>query len=141
VNWIIKVLLVIAVVLITGALARGGGARRLALRRLGLAVFALVVVASILYPNAWTRVARLVGVGRGADLLLYMLIVAVLALVATRFARDRRVQQQLTALARRVALAEAVPPTAPPASGEVPVPPGRPASGAERPGTGGGATS
>jgi hypothetical protein len=107
---IIKAALIAAVVAVAAFLARGQGARHLAVRRLLLVAFALVAVASILEPDAWSRVAVAVGVGRGADLILYLLVVVFLSYTATRFARDRRLAQQITDLARQLALAEAPPP-------------------------------
>ncbi|MDR1428551.1 MAG: DUF2304 domain-containing protein [Bifidobacteriaceae bacterium] len=106
---IVKALLIVAVVAIAAGLARGG-ARRLALRRVGLAVFALAAIGGVLYPDTLTWVAQRIGVGRGADLMLYVLIVAFLSYIATRFAHDRRTDRRLTDLARCVALAEAPPP-------------------------------
>jgi hypothetical protein len=107
---IIQILLIAAVVVIAFGLAQGSGGRRLALRRLGLVAFALLAAGGVLYPEALTWVGQQIGVGRGADLLLYLLIVAFLSYVATRFTRDKRTDRRLTELARRVALAEAPPP-------------------------------
>jgi hypothetical protein len=107
---VIRIILILAVVVVAAVVLRGQGARHLAVRRLLLALFALVAIASILVPDAWSAIARVVGVGRGADLLLYALIVVFFSYVSTRFAKDRRTQNQLTALGRRVALLEAPPP-------------------------------
>ncbi|MDR2453466.1 MAG: DUF2304 domain-containing protein [Bifidobacteriaceae bacterium] len=132
---LIKALLIAAVLLVGGALIRGHGARRQALRRLGLAVFALIAVASIVQPDWLTWLAQKINVGRGADLLLYALIVVFFSYVATRHLRDARAVDQITAIARRLALAEAPPHraagAAPPAAGGAP--PG-PAAGGEAPG-------
>ncbi|MDR1635370.1 MAG: DUF2304 domain-containing protein [Bifidobacteriaceae bacterium] len=106
---VIKIVLIAAVVLAALVLARGGGQRRQALRRLGLAAFAAVAVASIIQPDMLTGLARRLGVGRGADLLLYALIVVFFSYISTRHLRDQRTLRQLTALARRVALIEAPP--------------------------------
>ncbi|MDR1441065.1 MAG: DUF2304 domain-containing protein [Bifidobacteriaceae bacterium] len=107
---VIQIVLIAAVVLIALVMGRGQGARGQALRRLGLAAFAVLAVASILRPDMLTEVAQLVNVGRGTDLLLYVLIVVFLTYVSTRYVRDQRAWRQITALARRVALIEAPPP-------------------------------
>jgi hypothetical protein len=107
---IIKALLIAAIAVIALLLARGHGVRHLAVRRLLLAVFALAATGSIIVPDAWSRAANLIGVGRGADLLLYLLIVVFLSYVATRFARDRRSAEDMTRIVRRLALDEAPPP-------------------------------
>ncbi|MDR2381335.1 MAG: DUF2304 domain-containing protein, partial [Bifidobacteriaceae bacterium] len=108
----IKALLIAAVLLIGAAAIRGQGARRQALRRIGLVAFAGFAVVSILQPDLLTAAARLLNVGRGADLLLYALIVVFLAYVATRHVRDARMADKITALARQVALNQAPPPRA-----------------------------
>jgi hypothetical protein len=113
---IIRIILIVAALTVGVLLARGGGARYLALRRLGVLAAAIAAIASIIEPELWTRAARLVGVGRGTDLLLYVLVVASLLYLATRTARDRRTSRELTELARAIALAGAPPPEP---SGEV----------------------
>jgi hypothetical protein len=104
---LIKVILIAAVVLIAVLMMRGHGARRQALRRIGLLVFAAAAVASILVPDLLTDLAQILAVGRGADLLLYALIVMFLSYLATQHRRDQRIQRQMTALARRLALDQA----------------------------------
>jgi hypothetical protein len=107
---LIKIVLIAAVLVVGAVLIRGQGARRQALRRLGLVVFAVLAVVSIIQPDLLTWAARKINVGRGADLLLYALIVVFFSYVATRHVRDARTQDQITALARRVALNQAPPP-------------------------------
>jgi hypothetical protein len=71
----------------------------------------LVVAAagiSVLFPNALTRVAELVGVGRGADLLLYVLVVTFMLVSVVLFRRIGALERRYTALARAVAVAEAI---------------------------------
>ena len=82
------------------------GARHLALRRVALIVFVLFAVASVLFPDVWNTLANLVGVGRGTDLLLYVLIIVFLGFMATSYLRFRGLEFQITQLARRIALDE-----------------------------------
>jgi hypothetical protein len=118
---LIKVVLILAVAVVSLFMLRGHGARRQALRRLGLLAFAAVAVVSIIFPDLLTAVAQKINVGRGADLLLYVLIVVFFSYVASRYVRDRRADQRVTALARRLALSEAPPPRgALPAAGPEP---------------------
>jgi hypothetical protein len=119
----IKVILILALAVVAALLLRGSqGARHQAIRRLMLLLFAVLTVGSVLAPNLWNSVARAVGVGRGTDLLLYGLIVAFLGYIATSYLRFRALEQQMTRLARRLALDEAlsmeVPTTTPPAAAE-----------------------
>jgi len=106
----IQVLLIVAVLVVAARLLRGQGARHQAIRRMMLVLFAVAAVLSILFPATWTRLANLVGVGRGADLLLYALMVAFLGFVATTYRRFRVLESQFTQLARRIALDEVPPP-------------------------------
>lgn len=127
----IKVILVVAMAVIAVSLLRTSqGARHQAIRRLLLLAFAVVTVGSVLFPDVWNRIANLVGVGRGSDLLLYGLIVAFLGYLLTSYMRFRAMEGQLTLLARRLALDEArVPaPGHPQAAPPVPAPPVEPGS-------------
>lgn len=101
----IKVLLIAAIVLVAFALTRAtSGARRQALRRLLLVGFVLAAALSVIFPGALTRLANSIGVGRGADLLLYALVIAFLSYVATSYRRTSALSRQITVLARQVAL-------------------------------------
>ena len=104
--------LIVATLLVAARLLSGQGQRVLALRRLGLAALAGFAVASILFPNVWTRLAHTVGIGRGTDLILYALVVAFFGFVASSFRRFRDLEVRYTRLARRIALDEAPPPPA-----------------------------
>jgi hypothetical protein len=107
----IQVLLILAVGVVALFLLRASaGVAHLAIRRVLLLVFALVAMVSILAPGWVTRLANLVGVGRGTDLLLYGLIVAFLGYTATSYRRFRQIERRLTELTRQIALDEAPPP-------------------------------
>jgi small membrane protein len=112
----IQLVLIVAVVVVAFRLLRGRGARTQAVRRLGLLVFAALAAWSILFPSVVTRVARLVGVGRGTDMVLYALVVAFLSFTLSTFGRFHDFETRYTKLARRLALNEAGPPR-PAASG------------------------
>lgn len=101
-------LLAIAAVFVLG-LRAPSGARHLALRRVAVLLGALVAALSVVFPDAWNAIADFVGVGRGTDLLLYGLIVAFLLYMVTTYRRFRDMEQQITLLARRIAVDEALP--------------------------------
>jgi small membrane protein len=106
----IKIVLLAAVVVVGVLIVwPGRGARRLAIRRLALLALVLIAAAAIVFPQATDGVAQLLGVGRGADLLLYGLVVCFIGYVITARADRSRVHQQLTDLARAQALAAAPP--------------------------------
>ncbi|OMH27066.1 hypothetical protein BKD30_04040 [Tersicoccus phoenicis] len=108
---LVQLVLVLAVVGMSVALMRGGiNARHLAIRRIFLMVFALVAALSVVFPELLTRLARLLGIGRGTDLVLYALIVSFLVYMATSFQRFRHMESTVTQLARRIAIDEVVTP-------------------------------
>jgi len=62
---------------------------------------------AILSPDLTTWIAKLLGIGRGADLLIYLLALAFLFLVFYLYQRFQRIESALTELARHIAIAEA----------------------------------
>lgn len=105
---LIKVLLLLGVAAVVAVgLRPPSGARHLALRRIAIAGFAVLAALSVLFPDAWNAAARIVGVGRGTDLLLYGTIVVFLLYMVTTYRRFRAMETQITLLARRVAIDEA----------------------------------
>lgn len=104
---LIQVLLIIVVIAVVARLFRSRGARSQAIRRLGLLLFAGFAVVSILFPAVWNRIATIVGVGRGTDMVLYALVVAFLSFTVTTYLRFREIETRYTKLARRLALDEA----------------------------------
>ena len=83
------------------------GARGLAIRRLTLALVMVSAVIAVIFPSLTNAVASVLGVGRGTDLLLYGLIVVFLGFAVTSSAHNRRLDRQITDLARQMALTEA----------------------------------
>lgn len=89
----------------TVLLARRGALGRAAAAA-WLGVLAIGLIASI-DPERVTRVANAIGIRRGADLLLYLLVLAVLQGFLLIYVRLRRVRRELTLVVRRMALLEA----------------------------------
>lgn len=88
----------------------GRGARRLALRRISLLLVVVCAAGAVVFPQLANDVASLFGVGRGADLLLYGLVVAFVGYVVATRAHHSRVDLQMTELARAQALGAAIEP-------------------------------
>ena len=106
---VIKLLLLAAIVM-TGVLAFRGS-RKAMHKVLWRAYVVLVVVAaalSVLFPDALTSVARFVGVGRGADLVLYGLVVTFMLVSVVLFRRLGQLERRYTQLARALAVRDAV---------------------------------
>jgi small membrane protein len=106
---LIQVFLIAATLgLVVLLLQRRAAARTRAWKRLILVALAGAAVISILNPDLTTRVANFVGVGRGTDLLLYLLVAVFLYVVVGFYLKFRDVERQLTVLARRLAIDEAI---------------------------------
>ena len=105
----IQILLVVAVVVIGLFLARPNRRRQPSGDPAAVACSAFVIVAivSILFPQWLSYVANLIGVGRGADLLLYALVLAFLISVATTYRRNVQLNRRITHLAREITLTRA----------------------------------
>ena len=110
---VLQLLVVIAVGVAAFALTRSRGARHQAIRRVLLMIFVVAAASSVFAPVWWTKVANLVGVGRGTDLLLYLLVLVFLAFVATTYRRFRHIEDQTTELARTIAILQARAPRPP----------------------------
>ena len=102
---IIQILLVIAVAALTlYFLSNRRKARAKAGVKIGFVVFLVVAILAVLFPDATTWVAQLVGVQRGTDLMLYGLIVAFVFVTISSYLRFREQELRFARLARAVAL-------------------------------------
>lgn len=105
---VVKALLIGTLLIAAAALIiPGRGARGQAIQKLTVLLAVFVGVLAVLFPQVTTAVANLLGIGRGVDLVLYLLIVLFIGFVLTTTTRLRRVDRDLTLLARRLALLEA----------------------------------
>lgn len=102
---IVKVLLIASILAALAWVVRSRpSGRRLALMRLaGLLTAALWIVA-VLDPGIVSWVANLVGVGRGTDLVLYLLVVIFVFTTVGLYQRLTQLESQIAYLARTSAL-------------------------------------
>src|SRR5690625_2564933 len=104
---IVQLLLVLGIVGIVSWLFVKRGAKQLAVRRLLIIAVAVFAVLTVLFPGMLSRVANLVGGGRGADLLLYATALVLLGLLALEGARTKDGRKRAISPARRPPLDEA----------------------------------
>lgn len=99
-------LLVVALLL---AITVASTIRGRATRREGLAwvVVWLATGVAIAWPNVTKKIANLLGIGRGADLVLYCAVVVMLVGFLMVFVRFQRVQRELTLIVRHLAIRDA----------------------------------
>ncbi|NBQ13454.1 MAG: DUF2304 domain-containing protein [Proteobacteria bacterium] len=83
--------------------------RQLVGRITGAAVLVLSVVGAIftVFPNSTTAIAHALGIGRGADLLLYLLVIGTSSGFLVMYVKLRAVRRELTLLVREIAVAKA----------------------------------
>jgi hypothetical protein len=102
---IIKVILIAALVAAAYLLLHGRpSALNLLLRRTLMLLAICCGVVAVLVPEAVTAVAHVVGVGRGADLLLYLACVTFLFTTIGLHLRLASLRDQYVALAREIAI-------------------------------------
>jgi len=83
------------------------GVRLQAGKRLAFVAFLLFAAYAVVRPDDITAIAHWVGVGRGADLVLYATVVAFVFVVINFYLRTREMERRITDLARAVALRDA----------------------------------
>jgi hypothetical protein len=87
--------------------SRKHNVRMQAAKRIAFFLFIALSVYAVLFPQHLTWVAHLLGVGRGADLVLYLLVVAFIFGMLNTYLRFRGTNQQVTELTRTLAIREA----------------------------------
>lgn len=124
---IIKLLLLLAgVALVVFFLSNRRKARAKAGVKIGFLLFVLFGLYAVIRPDDITWIANQLGVARGTDLMLYVLIMAFAFVTVSTYVRFREQELRYARLARAVALQNAVPPHA-----DLPDAPGAPARPAE----------
>jgi hypothetical protein len=104
---VIEFLLVPAVVLaVLLSLRSRASLRGQARRKIVAALTVVAGVVAVLVPDILQALADAVGVGRGTDLLLYVLGIVTIYLVGSTSARFREQEAKLARLSRQVALAD-----------------------------------
>lgn len=76
-------------------------------KRLAFGGFVLLNIYAVLRPDDVTVVARMLGIGRGTDLLVYLLVVGFVFGMTNTYLRDREISRHLTDLARQIAVRDA----------------------------------
>lgn len=105
----IKLILIVAILslLVWAFRNRQRAGMRAGLRLLAVCVGAFAIL-SIADPAITTRLANLVGVGRGTDLLLYVAVITFGVSTVGLYIRSRRLEQRVNCLARALAINAAI---------------------------------
>jgi hypothetical protein len=76
-------------------------------KKIALVFLAIGMVVAVLFPDTTNDLAHLVGVGRGADLLLYVTVVAFILYVLNSYLHQQDQRDALYRLARKIAIVDA----------------------------------
>lgn len=105
---IIQVLLILAsFLLLFYSLSSRGTHAINAWKKIGVILLTILAIISILFPSLVNSTAQLVGVGRGADLLLYILFALFILYTLTQYVKAQDQRDVVYRLARQVALMDA----------------------------------
>ena len=106
---IIKILLIAAALGVGVLVLREKGPRQQeALRRAGGLLVVLAGIVAVLWPDLTTIAANAVGVGRGTDLVLYLLVTVFAYVALTTAQKIHRLQDDIRVLTRELALLQPV---------------------------------
>lgn len=103
-QWIAISVLLVAILMTGTAVARARMAPRSGLAWLALWFAAIIAIA---FPKVPVRIANALGIGRGADLVLYFSILFTFIGFFLLYLRYRRLTEELTKIVRHIAIAEA----------------------------------
>ena len=104
---VIRFLLVLFFIPAFIVLARSLGSRSRALRSLLLFSFPSLVGFSIIFPKIWQSMADLVGIDRGADLLLYVTVLTLVTYIGYSFGKFRYLEKRIATLVQELTLLRA----------------------------------
>jgi len=103
----IQIVLIVAILVVMGRLLLTRSARTRAIWTLLGIVFTAFAIVAVLFPNVTNVIAHLVGVGRGTDLLLYVLVIVVLVVIVQQNLHQQDEQRRFAKVVRALTLLQA----------------------------------
>lgn len=105
---IIQIILVALSVLFTVYLLSSRKSHAInAWKKIGVIGIGVIAVLSITFPSLTNTVANLLGVGRGADLLLYLFVASFIFYVLSQYLKQQEQRDAIYRLARQIAVSDA----------------------------------
>lgn len=101
------IVIIVALIIITSVLAGKQSYTARAWKKIALSMLAVAMVIAVLFPDITNKIANLLGIGRGADLLLYVLAMSFIGYVLNSYLHQQTDRDVLFRLARKVALLDA----------------------------------
>jgi hypothetical protein len=106
---LIQLILILAIVAVLIAfLSSRDSSQTQAWKKIMLFVLAVAAIVLVIFPDTLNGLAHFVGVGRGADLLLYALTVAFIFEQLNNYIKNKEEQRKIVTLARKIAIEEAL---------------------------------
>lgn len=104
---LIQLILIVAIVaIVVRFISSRDSLQTQAWKKILLSLFSAMAVVLVLFPKILDGLAHQLGVGRGADLLLYGLAVAFVFEQLNGYVRNREEQKRIVILARKIAISE-----------------------------------
>jgi small membrane protein len=100
-----QILITISVFLVLALISRS---RDLIAQRFFTIVITLAGIYFVVFPNDASKIAHLVGIGRGADLIFYLFIIFSWFWFASTSAKMRKMEKRLTEIVRAMAIANPI---------------------------------
>lgn len=101
------IVIIVALIIVIIALGNRSTHSGKAWKKIALVLLSLTMIVAVLFPDITNKLANAVGVGRGADLLLYVTVVAFIFYALNNYLHQQDQRDALFRLARRVALVDA----------------------------------
>ena len=101
------VVIIIAIIILVNVLGSKRSHAAQAWKKIALSILAVAMVIAVLFPDTTNRAANFLGIGRGADLLLYLLALFFIGYVLNSYLRQQKERDTLYRLARKIALVDA----------------------------------
>lgn len=76
-------------------------------KKIALVALAITMIVVVFFPETTTQIAHFFGVGRGADLLLYLLTLAFISYAVNNYRHQQQDRDTINKLARKIALMDA----------------------------------
>lgn len=102
-------IVIIGLLLLIGLnfMKRRASSQTKAYKKLLLIICLPVAILIVIFPDVSTDIAKVFGIGRGADLLLYGLLLVTIFQIFNNYVKDIEEQRKIVTLARRLAILEA----------------------------------
>jgi hypothetical protein len=104
---LIKIVLIALILVILGYLLLNNTNQKVrAWNKIFFFIFLLFSILAVIHPDFTNQIAHFLGVGRGADLLLYGLTVSFIFVTIIIYIKFKAMEDKITSLARKIAILE-----------------------------------